>query len=58
MVIVVPRLPGDIVTTNMHSKIKEAVKNIDEKNLEPLQRLWLPQFKVGRQSRDELKFNH
>ena len=41
----------------MHTKIKETVKNIDESNLESLQRIWLPQFKIGRQNRNEMKLN-
>lgn len=55
MVIMVPRTQGEVTVTNMHSKIKDTVTNIDESNLEPLQRIWFPQFKVGRQSRDEMK---
>ena len=42
MVIMVPNLNADISVTNMHSKVKSAVKNIDEANLEALQRIWVP----------------
>ena len=57
MVILLPAKPGQITLDTMHENVQNSLKTFNENDTGKVDRLWIPQFKIGVQNRDEMKDN-